>query len=193
MGTSPNELVGSDPDELAAAIRTVSDGIVVLAAPPGALPDVARHELLEQLAKTMDFIEASAGELRTHLRAESARAIQLGPAGSLPRPETKWPHYEEQVGAVYVQVRTLFEKRRQEARAANPDPDVAYERERFVQMMVCMGIERSIYAKLPGRVGNLACYLGLDVERHIDEQGHEPAYFEPSPTRSEGNSASITK
>jgi len=193
MSTTPDELFPSGPDELAAAIRFVADGIVSLDAPAGALPDTARRQRLDELADPMNFIEASVAELRTRLRAASARAAQMGPAGSLPRPVTKWPHYEEQVGAVYVQVRTLLETRRQAARAASEDPDLAYEQERFVQMMVCMAIERSIYAKLPGRMGNLACYLGLDVERHIDEQGHEPTYFEPAPTRSEGNSAPLTK
>ena len=131
MNVTNPDLTGVDAHELSAAIRTVRAGIIALEAPPGALPDNARREHLEQLAGPMNFIEASAGELRTSLRAASARAIRLGPAGSAPAPDAKWPQFEEQVGAVYVQVRILFENRRQDARTASPDPDLAYKQERF--------------------------------------------------------------
>jgi len=86
-----------------------------------------------------------------------------------------WPNFTAQVDSCYADTRALFDSRRQLG-TEGPYPHLSYERERVVQLMVCVALERAISAVVPGEIANLGVSAGFDLEMHIREEGHEPAF-----------------
>ena len=175
MASNVDGFVGLDTDALATAIKEARSGIAGLAAPPGALPAQAREQLIDQVETQVNFIEACAFELRTQLRAARASAAKAAPTGILENPAMGWPNFTAQVDSCYADTRALFDSRRGLATEGG-HPHLSFERERLVQLMVCVALERAISAVVPGEIANIGVSAGFDLEMHIRDEGHEPAF-----------------